>query len=44
MNAITSPKNTELSRNGITMLNNIRLKVATEKAEEFYKQYSKRKG
>lgn len=44
MNAIVSPKGTDTSVDGVEMLYNIKLKVATEKADEFYKQYSKRKG
>ena len=43
MDAITSPKGSSSKISGVHMLNNIRLKVATEKAEEFYKQYSKTK-
>lgn len=43
MDAICSPKGTYESRHGTHMLNNIRLKVATEKADEFYKQYAKQK-
>ena len=41
MDAICSPKGTIHSKKGIHMLKNVRLKVATEKADEFSKQYAK---